>query len=55
MRVGYASEHLGRRSPNTLGAFAPQKTPMVEEELKQSEVVGAQVAAKKKINDQKCG
>ena len=29
MGVGYASEHLGKRSPNTLGAFAPQKTPLV--------------------------
>ena len=52
MRVGYASEHLGRGPPNTLGTFAPQKTPMVEEELKQSEVVGAQVKAEKEIAPQ---
>ena len=52
MRVGYASEHLGRGSPNTLGAFAPQKTPMVKEELKQSEVVSPEVAAEKEIAPQ---
>src|SRR5215831_6082043 len=45
-------ENLGRRSPRTLGTLAPHQPAVVEEKLKQGQVVGSQLAAEEKVASQ---
>ena len=49
MRVGLAGEKFGRAFASALGAFAPVEAAVVEEELEQGQVVGAEVAAEGEV------
>src|SRR5205823_1272945 len=49
MRVGLAGEQFGRALAGALGAFATVEAAVVEEELEQRQVVGAEVAAEGEV------
>src|SRR5580658_6096394 len=49
MRVGLASQQLGRTLVNALGMFAAQKAAMIEEELQQLQIARAHVPTQEKI------
>ena len=49
MWVGLAGEEFGRALAGARGAFTPVQAAVVEEELEQGQVVGAEVAAKGEV------
>ncbi len=52
MWVRLAGEQLGGALAGTVGAFAPVEAAVVEEELEQLQVVGAEVAAQGEVGPQ---